>query len=70
MIGLVIKFVFLELGCEVGCGVGNCDLGYSCAYLSNVFWVVLMILVGKEVNLWLVFECLFLYGLVSEVVVN
>ena len=32
------KFASLELGCEDGRTVGNCDSGYSCAYTNSISW--------------------------------
>jgi hypothetical protein len=32
------KFASLELGCEEGRTVGNCDSGYSCAYSNSISW--------------------------------
>jgi hypothetical protein len=32
------KFASLELGCEEGRTVGNCDSGYSCAYTNSISW--------------------------------
>ncbi|HJZ99319.1 MAG TPA: DUF1552 domain-containing protein [Candidatus Solibacter sp.] len=32
------KFASIELGCEEGRTVGNCDSGYSCAYSNSISW--------------------------------
>ena len=32
------KFSSIELGCEEGRTVGNCDSGYSCAYSNSISW--------------------------------
>lgn len=37
-IGKATRFPSLELGCEDGRLVGNCDSGYSCAYSNSVSW--------------------------------
>ncbi len=33
-----VKISSLQLGIEGGAGVGNCDSGYSCAYVRNISW--------------------------------
>ena len=37
-VGKQTRFASLELGCDRGKQVGNCDSGYSCAYSFNVSW--------------------------------
>jgi hypothetical protein len=37
-IGSATRFASLELGCEDGRLVGNCDSGYSCAYSNSISW--------------------------------
>ena len=37
-IGQNSRFPSIELGCEAGRRAGECDSGYSCAYVSNVSW--------------------------------
>ncbi len=37
-IGGATRFASLELGCEDGRLVGNCDSGYSCAYSNSISW--------------------------------
>ena len=37
-IGGKTRFASLELGCEDGRQVGNCDSGYSCAYSNSISW--------------------------------
>jgi hypothetical protein len=32
------QFRSLEVGCEGGASTGNCDSGYSCAYVRNISW--------------------------------
>jgi hypothetical protein len=58
-IGDATRFPSLELGCEGGRGVGNCDSGYSCAYSSTIAWRTETTPVPKEVNPGLVFDRLF-----------
>jgi Protein of unknown function (DUF1552) len=58
-IGDATRFPSLELGCEGGKGVGNCDSGYSCAYSSTISWRTDTTPIPKEVNPGLVFDRLF-----------
>src|SRR5579862_18420 len=37
-IGQNSRFPSIELGCEGGKRAGECDSGYSCAYVSNISW--------------------------------
>jgi hypothetical protein len=37
-IGGAMCFASIELGCEDGRQVGNCDSGYSCAYSNSISW--------------------------------
>ena len=37
-IGQNSRFPSIELGCESGRRAGECDSGYSCAYVSNISW--------------------------------
>jgi len=37
-VGQKTRFPSLELGCEAGRKAGECDSGYSCAYVSNISW--------------------------------
>lgn len=37
-VGQNTRLPSLEIGCESGRPAGNCDSGYSCAYVSNVSW--------------------------------
>jgi hypothetical protein len=67
-VGESTKFPSLELGCEGGRGVGNCDSGYSCAYSSTVSWRTETTPVPKEVNPGLVFDRLFGSGKADDVV--
>lgn len=60
------KFASLELGCERGAMVGDCDSGYSCAYSSGIAWRSPTTPVAKEINPRLVFERLFGGGDPSE----
>ena len=50
----------LEIGCDAGTQVGNCDSGYSCAYSNNISWRSESTPQSKEVNPRLVFERLFM----------
>ncbi len=58
-VGHMTRFSSLEIGCEQGAQGGNCDSGYSCAYVSNVSWRADTQPVAKEVDPRLVFERLF-----------
>lgn len=58
-IGDRTRFPSLELGCERGALVGDCDSGYSCAYSSSISWRSATTPVAKETNPRLVFERLF-----------
>lgn len=53
------RFASLELGCEHGRMVGNCDSGYSCAYTNSLAWRTPSNPLPPEVNPRLVFERLF-----------
>jgi hypothetical protein len=37
-VGARTRLPSLELGCEAGRRAGNCDSGYSCAYVTNIAW--------------------------------
>jgi len=37
-LGGATRFASIELGCEDGRVVGNCDSGYSCAYSNSISW--------------------------------
>lgn len=37
-VGARTRLPSLELGCESGRRAGNCDSGYSCAYVTNIAW--------------------------------
>jgi hypothetical protein len=58
-IGKATRFASLELGCEDGRQVGNCDSGYSCAYSNSISWRTESTPNPPEVNPRLVFERLF-----------
>lgn len=66
MVGRSTKFSSLELGCERGTQSGNCNLGYSCAYSSNISRSSESIPVVKEINTRLAFERLFSNGVAGE----
>ncbi len=58
-VGKATRFASLELGCEDGRLVGNCDSGYSCAYSNSISWRTPSTPMPPEVNPRLVFERLF-----------
>ncbi len=58
-IGAETRFASLELACEDGRLVGNCDSGYSCAYSNSISWRTATSPNPPEVNPRLVFERLF-----------
>jgi hypothetical protein len=58
-IGGATRFASLELGCEDGRLVGNCDSGYSCAYSNSISWRTSTTPMPPEVNPRAVFERLF-----------
>ena len=58
-IGAATRFASLELGCEDGRLVGNCDSGYSCAYSNSISWRTSTTPMPPEVNPRAVFERLF-----------
>ncbi|HWB96025.1 MAG TPA: DUF1552 domain-containing protein [Bryobacteraceae bacterium] len=53
------RFSSLELGCEDGRLVGNCDSGYSCAYSNSISWRGASTPNPPEINPRSVFERLF-----------
>jgi len=58
-IGGDTRFPSLELGCEESRTVGDCDSGYSCAYINSVAWRGPASPLPPQVNPRLVFERLF-----------
>jgi uncharacterized protein DUF1552 len=58
-IGSATRFASLELACEDGRLVGNCDSGYSCAYSNSISWRTPSTPMPPEVNPRAVFERLF-----------
>jgi hypothetical protein len=58
-IGAATKLPSLELACEDGRLVGNCDSGYSCAYSNTLSWRTPSTPLPPEVNPRVVFERLF-----------
>jgi Protein of unknown function (DUF1552). len=58
-IGSATKFQSIELGCEDGRQVGNCDSGYSCAYSNSISWRTASTPMPPEINPRMVFERLF-----------
>ncbi len=58
-IGSASKLPSLELGCEDGRLIGNCDSGYSCAYNNTLSWSTPSTPLPHEVNPRSVFERLF-----------
>ena len=49
-IGSATRFPSLELGCEDGRLVGNCDSGYSCAYSNSISWRAAATPMPPEIN--------------------
>jgi hypothetical protein len=58
-VGNKTRFASIELGCEDGRLVGNCDSGYSCAYSNSISWRSESTPMPPEVNPRTVFERLF-----------
>jgi hypothetical protein len=58
-VGNATRFPSLELCCEDGRLVGNCDSGYSCAYSNSISWRTSTTPLPPEVNPRAVFERLF-----------
>src|SRR6478672_7769315 len=58
-IGNATRLASLELGCEDGHLAGNCDSGYSCAYVNSISWRTPTVPNPPEVNPSAVFERLF-----------
>jgi len=58
-IGHLTRFPSLELTCDVVRKAGNCDSGYSCAYVHNLSWYSPTQPVTPEPNPRLAFERLF-----------
>jgi Protein of unknown function (DUF1552) len=58
-VGNATRFPSLELACEDGRMVGNCDTGYSCAYSNTLSWRTPTAPLPPEVNPRAVFERLF-----------
>jgi hypothetical protein len=53
------RFASLQLGIDGGGSVGNCDSGYSCAYVRNISWSGPQTPLAKLVNPRVVFDRLF-----------
>jgi Protein of unknown function (DUF1552) len=58
-VGKATRLASLELGCEDGHLAGNCDSGYSCAYVNSISWRTPTVPNPPEVNPREVFERLF-----------
>ena len=58
-VGGKTRFASLELSCEDGRQVGNCDSGYSCAYSNSISWRTPSTPMPPEINPRAVFERLF-----------
>jgi len=58
-VGNRTRFASLELGCEDGRLVGNCDSGYSCAYSNTIAWRTPSNPLPADINPRAVFERLF-----------
>ena len=63
-VGGATKFPSIELACEDGSLVGNCDSGYSCAYSNSISWRSPSTPMPPEINPRVMFEKLF--GDISE----
>ena len=63
-VGAATKLPSLELACEDGRLIGNCDSGYSCAYNNTLSWRTPSTPLPPEVNPRAVFERLF--GAIDE----
>ncbi len=69
-IGKQTRFASLELGCDRGKQVGNCDSGYSCAYSFNISWKSESTPMPPEVDPRQVFDRLFGAGSRTEMLQN
>jgi hypothetical protein len=58
-VGMSTRLASLELGCEDGHLAGNCDSGYSCAYVNSISWRTPTVPNPPEINPRSVFERLF-----------
>lgn len=58
-VGQKTRLPSLELGCEEGRRAGECDSGYSCAYVSNISWANETTPMPKLTNPAQVFDRLF-----------
>ncbi len=58
-LGTDTRFASLQLGIDGGGSVGNCDSGYSCAYVRNISWAGPQTPLAKTVNPRVVFDRLF-----------
>ncbi len=65
-IGNLTRLPSLELGCDSGQQVGNCDSGYSCAYSYNISWKSPSTPLPPEIDPKQVFDRLFNNGHKSE----
>jgi hypothetical protein len=65
-IGHETRFPSLELTCDKVRKAGNCDSGYSCAYLYNISWHSATTPMTPEANPRLLFERLFGAGSIKE----
>jgi len=69
-VGKMTRFASLELGCDRGKQVGNCDSGYSCAYSFNVSWKTESTPMPPEVNPRQLFDRLFGSGTRNEMITS
>ncbi len=60
------RFPSIELGVNSGSATGDCEDGYSCAYLNNISWNTPTTFMPKEVNPRALFDRLFAAGLPSS----
>ncbi|HVT94420.1 MAG TPA: DUF1552 domain-containing protein [Bryobacteraceae bacterium] len=58
-VGKATRLASLELGCEDGHLAGNCDSGYSCAYVNSISWRTPTVPNPPQVNPRSVFQMLF-----------
>src|SRR5882762_3347347 len=69
-VGKSTRFSSIELGCDRGKQVGNCDSGYSCAYSFNISWKTESTPMPPEVDPRQVFDRLFGGGTRGEFLKN
>ena len=65
-IGGATRFRSLQLGCDRGSTVGQCDSGYACAYSGHISWQGPTTPAGKEFDPRKIFDRLFRGGMSRE----